>query len=178
MWMLVCSMNLARTLLALVASLGTMFGQTPAPSVSVGGHTFRAVPAALNEGAGDLPVTGANIGIDLLQRFRLTFHYGRSTLFLVPDPVSAARPFQKNRHGLRLELAGDRLRVGEVIPGSPGAAAGLRVGDEITAVNGIRVDPRFYERPDSRFGAMPAGTRIVLARADGRDFPITLRDFY
>ena len=39
-----------------------------------------------------LPDSGANIGIDLLQRFRLLFDYGRHTLYMVADPAALAQP--------------------------------------------------------------------------------------
>lgn len=148
------------------------------PSVALGGHVFRSVPTLLNEGANDLPVTGANVGIDLLQRFRLIFDYGRSRLHMVPDAAALAEPLPKNRTGFRLELAGDRLRVVEVIPGGPAAEAGWRVGDEIASVNGTPVDSRFWFRDDARFSMLPAGTRVALLRADGTALPLTLRDFY
>ncbi|HKR25663.1 MAG TPA: aspartyl protease family protein [Allosphingosinicella sp.] len=164
-------------------SAGGVGGRVPKrlvtlPSVSLGGHSFRAVPTLLNEGANDLPVSGGNVGIDLLQRFRLIFDYGRSRLYLVPDPAAMAEPLPKNRMGLRLELAGDRLRVAEVMPGSPAAEAGWRAGDEIASVNGRPVDARFWFRDDARFSMLPAGTRVELVRADGTALPLTLRDFY
>jgi aspartyl protease/PDZ domain-containing protein len=164
-------------------SAGGVGGRVPKrlvtlPSVSLGGHSFHAVPTLLNEGANDLPVTGANVGIDLLQRFRLLFDYGRSRLHLLPGPAATTEPLPKNRTGFRLELAGDRLRVVEVIPGSPAAEAGWRVGDEIVSVNGRPVDARFWFRDDARFSTLAAGTRVVLTRADGTALPLTLRDFY
>jgi hypothetical protein len=148
------------------------------PTVSVAGQTFRNVPSLLNVGANDLPETGANVGIELLRRFRLLFHYDRSTLYLVPDPAAIARPLQKNRHGMRLRLAGDRLSIDEVMAGSPAAAASLQVGQEIVAVNGRAVDERFWFRDDAQFGDLPAGTRIALTRADGIVVSLTLRDFF
>lgn len=164
-------------------SAGGVGGRVPKrlvtlPSVSLGGHILRAVPTLLNEGANDLPVSGGNVGIDLLQRFRLLFDYGRSTLYLVPNPAAIAEPLPKNRMGLRLELAGERLRVAEVMPGSPAAEAGWRVGDEIASVNGTPIDARFWFRDDARFSILPAGTRVELIRADGTALPLTLRDFY
>ena len=164
-------------------SAGGVGGRVPKrvvtlPSVSLGGHIFRAVPTLLNEGANDLPVSGGNVGIDLLQRFRLLFDYGRSTLYLLPNPAAMAEPLPKNRMGLRLELAGERLRVAEVMPGSPAAEAGWRVGDEIASVNGTPVDAHFWSGDDARFSILPAGTRVELVRTDGTALPLTLRDFY
>lgn len=168
---------------SVLSSAGGVGGRVPKrlvtlPTVSVAGQTFRNVPTLLNVSADDLPETGANVGIELLQRFRLLFHYGRSTLYLVPDPAAVARPLRKNRHGMRLRLAGDRLRIEEVMAGSPAAAAGLQVGQEIVAVNGRAVDRRFWFRDDAQFDAMPAGTGVTLTRGDGRVVPLTLRDFF
>ena len=165
------------------ASAGGVGGMVPTrmttiPTVSVAGHTFQSVPATLNMRAEALPDSGANIGIDLLQRFRLLFDYGRHTLYMVADPAALAQPIAKNRLGMRLELRGDRLRVGEVIGGSPAAEAGFRVGDEVVAVNGTRVDARYYFRDDVQFTRLPAGTRVEFARADGTSVPVTLRDYF
>ncbi|WP_166037828.1 aspartyl protease family protein [Sphingosinicella sp. YJ22] len=165
------------------ASAGGVGGMVPTrmttiPTVSVAGHTFQAVPATLNMRAEALPDSGANIGIDLLQRFRLLFDYGRHTLYMVADPAALAQPIAKNRLGMRLDLRGDRLRVGEVIGGSPAAEAGFRVGDEVVAVNGTPVDARYYFRDDVQFTRLPAGTRVEFARADGTSVPVTLRDYF
>ena len=49
-------------------------------------------------------------------------------------------------------------------------------GDEIVAVDSRRVDAAYYERPDWSRG--PAGTRVVLERADGSRIAVTLADYY
>ena len=65
-----------------------------------------------------------------------------------------------------------------MIGGSPAAEAGFRVGDEVVAVNGTRVDARYYFRDDVQFTRLPAGTRVEFARADGTSVPVTLRDYF
>lgn len=165
------------------ASAGGVGGMVPTrmttiPTVTVAGHTFQSVPATLNMRAEALPESGANIGIDLLQRFRLIFDYGRHRLHMAADPSSLSQPIAKNRMGMRLELRGDRLRVGEVIAGSPAAEAGFRVGDEVVAVNGTAVDARYHFRDDVQFSRLPEGTRVELTRADGTSVPVTLRDYF
>jgi predicted aspartyl protease len=152
--------------------------QVTLPSIEIGGHRLTGVPALLNEGAGDVPRTGANVGITLLQRFRLLFHYQQNMLYLVPNTEEIGKPLPKDRLGMRAELLGDRLRVAEIVPDGPAAQAGWRVGDEVIAVNGVSVGPHYYDEEQSRWGRMPAGTKLDLLRADGRHMAVILRDYF
>ena len=58
----------------------------------------------------------------------------------------------------------------------PGAAAGLKAGDEIVAVDGQKIDAAYYERPD--WTSFAAGRPVSLERADGSRVTVTLRDYY
>lgn len=147
------------------------------PSVTVGGVRFDNVPAAFNTVASDLPVTGANIGLDMLQRFHLSIDYGHGTLYLTPT-ADTHRPLPKDRLGLGTELAGDRLKVMFVSPDGPAAAAGWKQGDEVIAVGGVKVGPDFYGSRYGAMGRMPAGMQLDLVRADGTHLPVVLADFF
>jgi predicted metalloprotease with PDZ domain len=61
--------------------------------------------------------------------------------------------------GLFTTDSGDRTRINQVIAGSPAAAAGLDIGDELLALNGYRV--RTAELND-RVGQLTAGDEITL----------------
>ena len=81
------------------------------------------------------------IGNRLLERFLVTIDYPRRQLLLRPT-----RRFDKrhayDRSGLRLVSDGPNLeyvRVQLVVDGSPAAAAGIRIGDRISAINGAPV---------------------------------------
>jgi hypothetical protein len=148
------------------------------PGLTVAGQRLENVPASLNLNGGDLPTSGANIGIGLLQRFRLAFDYGHDALYLTPIRAALARPMPKDRLGMRFELAGDRLRAAYVSPDSPAAAAGWRTGDMIVSVNGAPITARFFDTPYGTASRLPAGTKLDLVRADGTHLPVVLKDYF
>ena len=159
--------------------IGGIGGTTPIrnvvlPDVALGGIHFSDVPAELVEDEKAGPAVGANLGIQMLEPFVVTFDWTGGALYL--ERAGPIPPFERNRAGLRVELAGDRLDVAYVSPDGPAAAAGLKAGDRIVAVDGRRVDANYYDRPDWIHG--PAGTIVLLERADGRQARVTLADYY
>lgn len=147
------------------------------PSVTVGGARFDNVPALLNLKDEDLPVTGANIGIDMLQRFRVAIDFTGDKLYLTPTK-SVAQPLPKDRLGMRWEFAGEALKVVYVSPDGPAAAAGWKAGDTITAIGEMKVGPDFYRSRYASMTRLAAGTRLDFVRGDGVKQPVVLRDFF
>jgi predicted aspartyl protease len=145
------------------------------PQIELAGIRFNTVPAILNEDPEALPTRGANLGLDLLRRFNVTLDYARDRMYLQP---SATGHFRRDRAGAMLALIGDRLRVTFVSPQSPAAAAGLRVGDELTAINGQSVSGDFYLSPASQWNELEPGTPARLTKADGTNIQFKLADFY
>jgi len=72
---------------------------------------------------------------------------------------------------------GDRLKVAYVSPDGPAAVAGLKAGDEITSVDGRRIDPGYY-RIEPEWTRGEAGRTIALERSDGSKVNLTLADYY
>lgn len=145
------------------------------PQVKLAGTTIAAVPAVLSEAGNDEePTQMANVGIGLLKQFKVDLDLGRDRVYLTPR---ADKPsFVRDRAGVRFDLAGDRLKTSFVSPEGPAAAAGLKPGDEITAVDGRAVNADYYSHADWTNG--PAGTSVGLTRADGSQVTITLADYY
>jgi hypothetical protein len=145
------------------------------PNVRLAGRTFAAVPATLSgQGNDDEPEKMANVGIGLLKQFQVDLDLGRDRIYLTPR--KDAPPFDRDRSGTRLDLVGDRLKVAFVSPQGPAAAAGLKEGDEIVAVDGRRVTADYYQAADWTRG--PAGKAVSLERGDGSKVAVTLRDYY
>ena len=145
------------------------------PNVQLGGRTFDAVPTLLSEaGDDDDPTQMANAGIQFLKQFNVDLDLGHDRIFL--SPRADAPGFEHDRSGARFELAGDRLKATYVSPQGPAAVAGLKVGDEIVAIDGVKVDGKFYDRADWTRGA--AGRAVTLQRSDGTTVKLTLADYY
>ena len=159
--------------------IGGVGGMKPArrvtiPAIDFGGIRFADVPATLNEDPQALPDSGGNIGIELLKSFVVTFDTAGHAVYLQQAGPLAA--IARERAGIRTEFLGDKLVVVYVSPDGPAAKAGLKNGDQIVAVDGIKVDEKFYDRPD--WTRLPAGQTIAVAKADGGTARVSLADYY
>ena len=108
--------------------------------VQLGPYQLRAVLTSFPNAADvhmrtDVPRNG-NLGYDLLRRFRVVIDYPHQCLWLRPGP-SFREPFEHDMAGFELLALGPALRryqVTSVTPGSPAAAAGMEVGEELLTV--------------------------------------------
>ena len=145
------------------------------PAVQLGSQTFRNVPADLGDSENEGHATQmANVGIGLLKQFQVDLDLGRQRIYLTPR--RDAPGFDRDRAGSRFDLHGDRLKVAFVSPQGPTAAAGLKAGDEIIAVDGRKVTPAYYTLPDWTRGE--PGRDVELTLADGRKLKVKLADYY
>jgi membrane-associated protease RseP (regulator of RpoE activity) len=132
--------------------------------LSVGGFTFEDVPTGLinaDTGGLDSVRVQANIGLPVFRRFRLAIDFPHERLYVAPEPDMFDRPFDKDRAGLRIEPVETGGIVRFVAPGSPAAAQGWQIGDQIAEVDGKALTLRTL---GWRLGE--PGTKVVL---DGTD---------
>jgi hypothetical protein len=150
---------------AYLARVNTMrIGDVRVPSV-IG--RFSTDPSDTNNLAG-------NIGQNILRRFTEVFDCMRGQVYFETTKDSA-QPEVFNRAGLIFDSFGHGLQAMTVLPGSPGAQAGLETGDVITAIDGKAPSddmnqPAFLQSP---------GTRIQLIVQHGtetRRVTVILRD--
>ena len=146
-------------------------------SLTLGDVRLEAVPAAVLEGGFESEDQDGNLGADVLERFRAIFDVGRGELILEASPEAIARPFERDRTGLRAEHRSDALVVVEVVPGSPADDAGWRVGERIVAIDGRLVGPDYWvELFRWRYGA--PGSRVVLRDGVGEERELVLEDYF
>jgi hypothetical protein len=111
---------------AYLARVNTMrIGDVPVPSV-IG--RFSTDPSDSSNLAG-------NIGQDLLHHFTEVFDCMRGKVYFETTRESG-QPEVFNRAGFIFDSFGHGLQVMTVLPGSPGARAGVETGDVITAIDG------------------------------------------
>jgi hypothetical protein len=150
---------------AYLARVNTMrIGDVPVPSV-IG--RFSTDPSDKSNLAG-------NIGQNILHHFTEVFDCMRGQVYFETTKDSA-QPEVFNRAGLIFDSFGHGLQAMTVLPGSPGAQAGVETGDVITAINGKAPDdevnqPAFLQ---------PSGTQLQLTVQHGtetRRVTVTLGD--
>ncbi len=118
--------------------------------------------------------TDGNIGKDILSHFTEVFDCMHGQVYFETTKDSA-QPEVFNRAGLLFDSFGHGLEVMTVLPGSPGAEAGIETGDMVTAIDGKTPDdemnqPAFLRRP---------GTKLHLTIQHGaatREVTVTLSD--
>jgi predicted metalloprotease with PDZ domain len=121
----------------------------------------------------------ANIGLQLLSRFRLTIDFGGDRIWMTPYPDATSRPFRKNRTGLSLTPQGPgALVVDHVAAGSPAARGGWKTGDLITALDGAPIPADYAAGEASMWIYGAAGRTVTLTLADGARRSLTLADYF
>ena len=130
------------------------------------------------KGAFTDPYVAGNVGAGVLKRFNVTFDYDRQRLIFEPN-ANNARPDTYDRAGMWINRTSEGFEVVDVVAGGPAEAAGLKVGDRITAIGGTPADQLSLPAVRERFRTEPVGTTMTLAvRSDGepRDLNLVLRD--
>jgi Aspartyl protease/PDZ domain len=87
------------------------------------------------QGAESSATVAGNIGLRVLRQFNLVFDSPHGKMYLEKN-ANYGKPDIFNRAGLLLDLNADNLKIMTVVPGSPGARAGLKQDDVITQIDG------------------------------------------
>lgn len=124
-------------------------------------------PKGLDSGDG-------NLGGGILGRFNVTLDYVGKRMYLVPNQ-RFADPFEWDMTGVTFDIGeGGLIEVKSVLPRSPGAEAGVKPGEALVAVDGVKAVPRDLLRERERFRQV--GRELVLTlRRDGREHQVKLK---
>jgi hypothetical protein len=106
-------------------------------------------------------VPAGNIGSGLLRRFTITLDYRRQRIHFAPNARTNV-PDSYDRAGLWINRDAGAFRVVDVVERSPAALAGMRTGDLIVAVDGVRAAAIGLGELRNRWVEMPAGTDVKL----------------
>ena len=114
-----------------------------------------------------------SIGSGMLRMFRPTFDYAHGVVYLAPAVVMADSAYF-DRAGLKLERVPAGFVVVDVVAGGPAEAAGVKIDDVVTAINGraaatttlaaARTAQRAKTGSKLRLQIGPAGERTLILR--------------
>ncbi len=103
----------------------------------------------------------ANLGAGILSRFNLVFDYAEQTVYFERHAGTDRRDIY-DRSGVWLNHAGDGFEVMGLIADGPAEAAGLEVGDRITAVDGTPTAALALPELRAQWRDRPPGTGVEL----------------
>ncbi|UCF04466.1 MAG: aspartyl protease family protein [bacterium] len=152
-------------------------------SFEVGGIVIeQPVFAIAREPAGIGAFDGISgiIGNDILERFTVILDYKHQKIHLSRNGMFD-EPFFKDKCGLQIMRSADsRVLIILVVAGSPAEKAGLKVGDEIVAVDGQKIE-KFLNLEEilRSFQAKDGVKRTLTIRRAGveRTVPVTLERY-
>jgi hypothetical protein len=104
----------------------------------IAGRRFERIIAYYapdTKGAFSSRTESGNLGNEILANFTLDFDYGHGQIWFEPVPSPGQRPFDRAGFTALKERA-EAFKVVAVAVGTPAAAAGLKVNDEIVAFDG------------------------------------------
>jgi carboxyl-terminal processing protease len=107
----------------------------------------------------------------------VTFDYGRQKIYFEPN-ASYALEDVWDRSGLWLNRTDEGYRIEDVVADSPAAAAGLKVGDTVLAVDGRKATELPLAEAREILKGAP-GTRVLLQVRSGeaaREVAVVLKE--
>lgn len=126
------------------------------------------------EGAFASEEFAGNIGNRILERFRVTLDYDGRRVWLEPGARYRDRD-SFTRAGALLVREDGRVTARSVLAGSPAARAGLREGDEVTAVDGRDIGAWKVRELEDLFERGQDGRKVALAvKHDGVPATLTM----
>ena len=159
----------------------------------VGGHVRALLARATTLQLGDItvqkPVTtlslqsrgaladpdlAGNIGFGILRQFNITFDYANNVLYFEKN-ANYGQPDVYDRAGLWIERGDKGYEVVDIVAGGPAAAAGIKAGDLIVAINGKAWTAMPLSAVRAELKA-PPGRKVRLKMDGGAERVVTTRD--
>lgn len=141
--------------------------------LEIGGTEVDQIAANLSHGEEHDGEPDGSLGQSVLRQFNCTFDVSRGRLYLEKNRNWGPVPF--NRAGIVVDPEDQGFRVMTVVPGGGGDAAGLKVGDLITKIDGLRLGGS----EDQSAFVRPSGTvlHLTVRRGEGTsEVAVTLKD--
>ncbi len=144
------------------------------PAYEVFGQTFTDFAVRLSQvkkGVSSYAQVDGILGLDILKRFNTIYDYSRQTMYLKPN-THFDEVFSLNYDGMKIEKEQGVFTVKKVHSGSASDLADIRVGDQITALDG-KSD---FSRPEfHRYIQLAGKTVMVTLKRAGKELELKLK---
>jgi predicted aspartyl protease len=149
------------------------------PTFELGSVSFKSVPVQGEPPGAFLAKAGqaASIGMGILDRYDFVIDAPAGRMLLKPRSTPPPLP-AKSTVGVQGDYQLDRITVTHVMANSPAEKAGLKPGEEICAVNNVKVVGGWSNSPMRDWGTRPAGHAYVLTLCSGVTIRLVSKSFY
>jgi Aspartyl protease/PDZ domain len=121
------------------------------------------------------PNYAGNVGSGLLKGFVVTFDYGHQVMYLKPLATPDPDVGTFDRAGFWINTSPAGFKIVDLTAGGAAQAVGLKVGDEITTIDGAPAGSIAISDLRKRLRDEPAGTSVELTvQSGGAARPVTL----
>ena len=130
------------------------------------------------KGAFSSPYVAGNVGAGVLKRFNIVFDYGHQQLIFERN-ANFGKPDVYDRSGMWINQSAGGFEVVDVTAEGPAAAAGMKPGDKIQAIDGHSAEQLTLPEVRLRFRSDPPGTKLRLTIQSGdqtRDVVLVLKE--
>ncbi len=125
-------------------------------------------------GATSNPSEAGNLGTPVWRSFTFALDYRNERLYLSPRPHYIPRQPTASGGFKAIKLVPKAFTVIEVAPNGPAAEAGLKQGDRIVSVDGVKAEDLASLYLMVRIAKSKPGTHLKLTRSDGRTVDVVL----
>ena len=135
--------------------------------------------ATQSKGAFSDPNFQGNVGSGFLKRFIVAFDYDHQIMYLKARPAPVPDTGTFDRAGLWINKSAKGFKIADLTTGGPAAKAGLKMGDDVTAVDGVAAPSISLSELRQRLRNEKPGTVVTLTVAQGsetRRVAVTLAD--
>lgn len=144
-------------------------------SLLLGQNTLYHLPIVAYNPVYEQTMGKGSIGVDFLKYFIVTIDWNENKIYLFPNNGINELPHNKSTFGFTYEYKKNKFQVKSIFSGSIAEQLGIKIGDEILAINGVSLTQlskqsiEDYQEGELKFSTEEDNEIIIILLKDGEN---------